>query len=61
MSNIEVETLPDTDVELVIQKTDLTRVALGQISLKELLNSGQAEIKGNAGLLTQLAANPGRL
>jgi len=57
MSNIEVETLPLTNVELVINKADLTRVALGQITLDELLKSGQAGIKGNAELIGQLAAS----
>ncbi|MGR5091809.1 alkyl/aryl-sulfatase [Vibrio maritimus] len=57
MSNIEVETLPLTNVELVINKADLTRVALGQTTLDELLKSGQAGIKGNAELIGQLAAS----
>ncbi|WP_257279564.1 MULTISPECIES: alkyl/aryl-sulfatase [unclassified Endozoicomonas] len=56
MSNIEVETLPETDVELVIQKTDLTKMALGQTSLKALLKSGDAEIKGNVELIEKLSA-----
>jgi uncharacterized sulfatase len=57
MSNIEVDTLPETNVELIIHKSDLTRVALGQTSLDELLKSGQAGIKGDAELIGKLAAS----
>ena len=56
MSNIEVAQLPETDVKLIIQKADLTQVALGQTSLAVLLQSGQAEIQGNAELIERLSA-----
>jgi uncharacterized sulfatase len=56
MSNIEVDTLPKTDVELIVHKADLTRIALGQTTLEALLKSGQAGIKGDGELIGKLAA-----
>ncbi|WP_375750418.1 alkyl/aryl-sulfatase [Vibrio sp. HN007] len=55
MSNIEVDRLPAVDFELVINKTDFTQVVLGQTTVEALVQSGQAEIKGDASLLDKLA------
>ncbi|WP_299492758.1 alkyl sulfatase dimerization domain-containing protein [uncultured Shewanella sp.] len=54
MSNIAVDKLPIVDVELVINKTDFTNLILKDVELKELLKSGQAQVKGDADLLSQL-------
>lgn len=56
MSNIEVESLPKVDVELVINKADFTKVAAGATSLDTLVKSGNATVKGDATLLKKLAS-----
>jgi uncharacterized sulfatase len=57
MSNIEVDSLPKTDVELIINKSDLTNIALGKTTLAKLLESGQASLKGNGEHIKGLAAS----
>ncbi len=57
MSNIEVDSLPQTDVELIINKSDLTNIALGKTTLAKLLESGQAGMKGNGEHIKGLAAS----
>jgi uncharacterized sulfatase len=57
MSNIEVDSLPKTDVELIINKSDLTNIALGKTTLAKLLESGQAGLKGNGEHIKGLAAS----
>ncbi|WP_394125867.1 alkyl/aryl-sulfatase [Vibrio hepatarius] len=57
MSNIEVEKIPAVDVELIIHKSDFTRVVLGETTLDELVKSGQAGIKGDASLIKQLGGS----
>lgn len=57
MANIAVETMPNTDVELVINKTDMTEMVLGKASLDQLLKSGKVKINGNADLINQLTAS----
>lgn len=54
MANIAVETMPNTDVELVINKTDMTEMVLGKASLDQLLKSGKVKINGNAELVKHL-------
>ncbi|GLP97105.1 alkyl/aryl-sulfatase [Paraferrimonas sedimenticola] len=56
MANIQVDQLPTTDVTLEISKADLTKVVLGQVTLEELLKSGEAKVKGNGELIGKLAA-----
>ncbi len=56
MANIEVDKLPNVDFELIIQKSDFTRVVLGQTDLEGLIQSGQASVMGNAQLLADLAS-----
>ncbi|MGD8172737.1 alkyl/aryl-sulfatase [Vibrio sp. TRT 21S02] len=55
MANIQVDTLPKVDFELVINKTDFTKVVLGETTLEALFESGRASVKGNASLLDKLA------
>ncbi len=55
MANIQVETLPQTDVTLSISKADLTQIVLGKTTLDELVKSGKAKVEGNGELLAQLA------
>ncbi|WP_163391889.1 alkyl/aryl-sulfatase [Enterovibrio norvegicus] len=55
MANIEVDEMPDVDFELIIHKTDFTKVVLGETSLESLLKSGQAGVKGDVELLSKLA------
>ncbi len=55
MANIQVDELPKTDVVLRINKEDLTKVVLGETSLKSLIESGTARVDGQTELLTQLA------
>lgn len=57
MSNIEVDSLPKTDVELIVNKSDLTNIALGKTTLAKLLESGQAGLKGNGEHIKGLAAS----
>jgi uncharacterized sulfatase len=57
MSNIEVDSLPKTDVELIVNKSDLTNIALGKTTLAKLLESGQAGVKGNGEHIKNLAAS----
>ncbi|MFM2587265.1 alkyl/aryl-sulfatase [Vibrio sp. TBV020] len=57
MSNIEVEKIPAVDVELIINKSDFTRVVLGETTLDKLVTSGQAGIKGDAPLIKQLGGS----
>ncbi|PML77074.1 alkyl/aryl-sulfatase [Enterovibrio norvegicus] len=54
MANIEVDEMPNVDFELVIHKTDFTKVVLGEISLESLLKSGQASVRGDVELLSKL-------
>lgn len=56
MANIQVEQLPSVDFELIINKTDFTKVVLGETTLEALFESGQASVKGESELLGQLAA-----
>ncbi|WP_261817511.1 alkyl/aryl-sulfatase [Vibrio gallicus] len=56
MANIEVDKLPQVDVELIINKGDFTKVVLGKTTLQQLVSSGEASIKGNAELIGQLSA-----
>ncbi|WP_413283463.1 alkyl/aryl-sulfatase [Vibrio sp. MA40-2] len=56
MANIQVATMPAVDFELIINKTDFTKLVLGETTLDTLLESGQAGIKGNEALLDQLSA-----
>ncbi|MCG9726472.1 alkyl/aryl-sulfatase [Vibrio brasiliensis] len=54
MANIAVEKMPTTDVELVINKSDMTDMVLGKASLEQLVKAGKVTIKGNADLINQL-------
>ena len=54
MANIAVEKMPTTDVELVINKSDMTDMVLGKASLEQLVKAGKVTTKGNAGLINQL-------
>lgn len=57
MANIAVEKMPTTDVELVINKSDMTDMVLGKASLEQLVKAGKVTIKGNADLINQLTAS----
>jgi alkyl sulfatase BDS1-like metallo-beta-lactamase superfamily hydrolase len=48
MANIQVDSLPKTDVALSISKNDLTQVVLGKTSLEQLLKEGGASLQGDA-------------
>lgn len=54
MANIAVEKMPTTDVELVINKSDMTDMVLGKASLEQLVKADKVTIKGNADLINQL-------
>lgn len=62
MSNISVtelgleDNLPKLDTQLIVNKSDLTRVLLGETSLDKLVEAGQAGIKGDAANIKQLAS-----
>ena len=57
MANIAVEKMPTTDVELVINKSDMTDMVLGKASLEQLVKAGKVTINGNADLINQLTAS----
>lgn len=57
MANIEVDTLPRTDVTLTISKGDLTELVLGNSDLDSLLSSGAAQLEGDDELLESLMAS----
>lgn len=54
MANISVEKMPETDVELVINKNEMTELVLGKVSLDQLVKAGKVKINGDADLITQL-------
>lgn len=54
MANISVEKMPETDVELVINKNEMTELVLGKVSLDQLAKAGKVKINGDADLITQL-------
>lgn len=54
MANILVEKMPETDVELVINKNEMTELVLGKVSLDQLAKAGKVKINGDADLITQL-------
>ncbi len=62
MSNISVtelgleDNLPKLDTQLIVNKSDLTRVLLGETTLDKLVEAGQAGIKGDAANIKQLAS-----
>lgn len=57
MANIQVETLPETDVMLDIRKTDMTDMVLGKVTLKELTQSGKAKLTGDTSLVEKLTSS----
>lgn len=57
MANIQVEELPQTDVNISIKKSDLTKVVLGQATLESLVEAGDVVIDGNGELLQKLAGS----
>ncbi len=50
------EVTPELDTEIVITKADLTRVLTGQTTLDKLFENGEAQLKGDAQNLNDLAA-----
>lgn len=56
MANIAVEQMPETDVELVINKQDMTDMVLGKVTLEQLVKAEKVTIKGHADLIEQLTA-----
>ncbi|EDL53477.1 alkyl sulfatase [Vibrio mediterranei AK1] len=58
MASLEVdEIVKDTDTTLRINKTDLTKVVLGQTTLDELIKSNKAQVEGDANTLKDLASS----
>ncbi|WP_028022273.1 alkyl/aryl-sulfatase [Enterovibrio calviensis] len=55
MANIQVESLPKTDVALSVSKDDFTKIVLGKTTLDTLVKEGKATLKGDAGLIQSLA------
>jgi uncharacterized sulfatase len=47
----------DTDTTLRINKSDLTKVVLGQTTLDELIKSNKAQVEGDAKTLKDLASS----
>ncbi|QQX78440.1 MBL fold metallo-hydrolase [Shewanella sp. KX20019] len=56
LNNIIVESERKADATLVINKSDITQILLGQTTLETLLKSGQANIEGDTSVLSKLAA-----
>ncbi|MGR5119874.1 alkyl/aryl-sulfatase [Vibrio astriarenae] len=55
LSNIEVSDFGQSaDATLSINKTDLTKILLGETTMADLLKSGQANIEGNVEVLNKL-------
>jgi uncharacterized sulfatase len=58
MASLEVdEIVKDTDTTLRINKSDLTKVVLGQTTLDELIKSNKAQVEGDANTLKDLASS----
>lgn len=51
-----IDTIPSLDTQLIIHKSDLTRVLLAEVTLAELVESGVAGIKGEASNIQDLAS-----
>jgi uncharacterized sulfatase len=56
MANIEVDEMPNVDVELIIDKAEFTNLVLGETTLEQLLKADKAQVKGNLQLINQLGA-----
>ncbi|GAL10277.1 alkyl sulfatase [Vibrio astriarenae] len=63
MSNINItelgleQSMPtEIDTQIIVHKADLTRVLLGETTLDQLVESGQAGIKGDAENIKALAS-----
>ncbi|MGY3572771.1 alkyl/aryl-sulfatase [Vibrio paucivorans] len=48
--------MPELDTQLIINKTDLTKVLLGKATIDQLVKDGQAGIKGEASNIKKLAS-----
>ncbi|WP_220737968.1 alkyl/aryl-sulfatase [Shewanella sp. c952] len=56
LNNIIVNNTREADATLNINKTDITQILLGQTTLDTLIKEGKASIKGDASVLSKLAA-----
>ncbi|WP_144212970.1 alkyl/aryl-sulfatase [Shewanella donghaensis] len=56
LNNIIVENVREADATLSINKSDINDIVLGKTTLEALLKNGKANIKGDATVLSKLAA-----
>ena len=56
LSNIVMDNAIDADANLYISKRDITGILLGQVTLKDLLNTGKATLEGDQTAFAKIAS-----